>query len=169
MKKLNSFKNFIDNLSETMDYEYDVDWKEFENDYVGYFKTKNNKYRILIINKGYDIFYFKFQILINKNWEFFSSGDEKEFLKVLSTIRKQILKFLKNYNPNSVIFYSFDSNRSLLYKRFCESLVKNEDYKYYSDVKNRIFVIYNEDTDFTNIKEIINNLNSENYNYDNYD
>lgn len=167
--KLKYFEKYINNLSEIFDYEYDIAWKKFNMDLVGYFNTEKNKYRILIVEKGYDIYYFKFQILTDNSWHFFSSNDENEYLKVLSTIRKQVIKFLENYNPNSLIFFSFDKSKSNLYKKFCEYLVQKGKYNYFVDDNDKIFIIYDDNTDFSNIKDIMKNLKDENYNYDQYD
>lgn len=170
-----SFKKYIEDLFESRDKSYTVEWKNIGEDLIGYFSGDKEKYRILFINKPFDCFLIKFQVLSNGEWSFRGGKNNNiiDTFSVFGTLEKELDKFIDDRNPEYLIFFSLEpGSRNSIYLRYCNNVVeKFKDYNYeeISIQNKKCFFVFKEKLTEDEYKILIDSLREENYNYDEFD
>lgn len=162
-----SFQDFLNSLTESFNTPVDIKWIEKE-DIIGLFCVNNNVYQINCINRGEDIWTYKFYLYDEKTKELlpeltnFNVGK----MSVLSTIRKGMIHLIETKNPKCLIYGSLDKSesRKKLYLVFSRELESKYGFKLNtaSFFDKKVFVLHKdiESEKIENVikEEIINDI-----------
>jgi hypothetical protein len=164
---LSNYENFLSNIKESLDSNIDITWIDKENKYTGLFSINNNIYQ-LDFNLVGDSWSYKFYYVSYKNQSFEldvkMTNFKYESFKVLATAKKGLSFFIKEKNPNAVVFFaSNESKRQHIYQQILlTNIDKFPEYLYRIDtmLDNQIYVLYKKDLSdsaytFSNIENII--------------
>jgi len=161
-KELKELEDLLNQLTEDLNFSYDIEWEKDNNDYVGYFL--NNEIMFQFTDIGDDSWFYKF-FRLDPETDMYTTElnitdlyNYEKKTNILGTIKNSIIEFIKTHNPKSVCFSSIDKSkaRKNIYELFCEEIKNTFNYKYgvLNDVKNpynHLFIIY---SNVDNIKHI---------------
>jgi len=148
--KIKSFKEVIKIISESLDSPIEVKWNKLQYIWEGIFYTENSEYTILIEEQKYNIWKYKFFHVKNDKLSVKKTNYNCDTFRVLSTVYKSAFDFLKEINPNGIIFGADNdsSSRVKLYTKFSNECAKKFGYKLHEFPKGNerinptIFVLY---------------------------
>lgn len=157
------FNNFIKKQFESYNTPVEIKWIDKNDKLIGLFKVDDKIYQINCINKGSNVWTYKFYLYdIEKN-EFnpeltnFKTGK----LSVLSTIRKGMDYLINTKNPNGLIFATIDSSegRKKLYCTYSKEIEEKYLYKKVTNVidNKQIFILY-KDIDVNDLMNIVEKI-----------
>lgn len=169
--ELEKLEKLLNQLSEDLNFSYDIEWEIDDNDHIGYFL--NNEIMFQFTDIGNNCWFYKFFRLDPEKDSYTTELNVSELYdfekktNILGTIKNSIIEFIKKYNPKSICFSSMDNSRGRknIYELFCQEIVNNFEYRYvvFNDTKNpykHLFILYSDPNDITFIKEyFINKYN----------
>ncbi len=152
-------------INEALDNPLEIKWIDKDFEISGFFTLNKSAYNIRCINKGDNIWTYKFYKFDDKEQKLSPdlSNDKKNVFRVLPTIKIGFDYIINLKNPDALIFGALDKSegRKKLYNSFCEELIKNYDYKYTTNRKEdrQIFILYKPSIDenilMNKVEEII--------------
>jgi len=165
--KLNKYEKFLSNIEESLDSNIEIKWIDKSDRHIGLFSINNNTYQ-LDFNLIGDSWSYKFYF-VNYKKEFIEldvkmTNFKYESFKVLATAKKGLSYFIKEKNPNAVVFFaSNESKRQHIYQQILlTNIDKFPNYSYRIDtiLDNQIYVLYKKDLSdtkytFGNVQNII--------------
>ena len=108
------FDSYFDSLVESYNSIVEVKWVDKGNELMGFFKVNDKIYQIHCINKGNDVWTYKFYHYKDEINELTPelTGFDTGKLSVLSTIRKGMDYLIKTKNPKALVFGANDKSES---------------------------------------------------------
>jgi len=163
MNHFDSFEKFFNSLSESYNSDVDIKWIDRNDNLIGLFSINNIVYQINCINKGNDIWTYKFYLYDSNLKEL--SPDITNFntgkMSILSTIRKGMLYLIDNKTPKCLIFGSLDKSegRKKLYSRYSNEIKELYGYELHtSQIDNKKVFVLVKDIEFYKVEKIVNEL-----------
>lgn len=162
----NNFEKFINSLVESYDSDVDIKWIKNKEKLIGLFRVNDKIYQITCINRGNEIWTYKFYLYNSKNNELtpeltnFNVGK----MSILSTIRKGMIHLIETELPKCLIYAALDNSeaRKKLYLDYSRELEKKYKFKLnmapFGDKK--VFILY-KDIESDKVEYVINELINE--------
>ena len=158
-----SFEKYFNSLSESYDSDVDIKWIDRNNNLIGLFSVNDIVYQINCINKGNDIWTYKFYLYDSNSKEL--SPDITNFntgkMSVLSTVRKGMRYLIDNKTPKCLIFGSLDTSegRKKLYSRYSNEIKELYGYELHtSKIHNKKIFVLVKDIEFYKVEKIVDEL-----------
>lgn len=146
--KVDKFDEFLNSLFESYDSHVDIKWIDKDNKLIGLFSVEGRVYQITCINKGGNVWTYKFHI-----YDTIKNGFSPELtnfntgkMSVLSTIRRGMDYLINTKSPNAIIFGALDESesRKKLYWIYSSEIVREYEYERITQNQNnkQIFILY---------------------------
>ena len=154
---------YLNDIFEKFNPPLEVSWSKVSDEWSGTFDINENKYFIMIKNysqsNGNWLFKFK------GNDSFDLVGDIKKAYTVLPTIKKSIVDFMDEMDPEVLFFIAADESigRKKIYDRFCVEFSKSRFLYYYTEqYKNtKFFILTKHDYDGVEFANTISKIRKE--------
>jgi len=141
-----SFDEFWECFDEAFNNPIQIKWIDKPYEYIGLFTLNNKVYNIYTINKGDNIWTFKFYVYLDGKLSPNLTNDYKNMFRVLPTIKQGFIDLINEKNPDGIIFGALDESegRKKLYNSFSIDISKQFDYEYTSKEKDnkKIYILY---------------------------
>lgn len=109
METLKEFENFIDELFESLDFSYDIEWEIDGNEHIGYFL--NNEIMFQFTDIGKNCWFYKFFRLDSETDEYSTELNVSNLYQyekkanILGTIKHTIIEFIKKIIQIVFVFH----------------------------------------------------------------
>lgn len=160
-------KSFLSSLIESYNTKVDIKWVDKSDRLIGLFSVDENVYQINCIDRGNDIWTYKFYLYDQKTNELlpeltnFNSGK----MSILSAIRDGMDYLIEKKSPNCLIFASLDKSegRKKLYFRYSKEIESEFGFKLNTALfdDKEVFILYRNGVNVDDIDKVVQDLINE--------